>query len=507
MRLPVFLKQTALRTGAIFLVKAIGLAVRIPLYRLLGTEGTGIYQIVYSIFGFALTLLTGGFPTTLALVTAKDPKRGSRLFKSLVPSFLIVGVCSGILCYVMAPNLANYFGDRHLTFPIRCLAPALVIVPLLQLYRGFLQGIESYGDVSTSELVEQVVRAGTMLLLAVVWMEYGIYAAAGGAVFGACTGAFLALCYLWVSKYSKKPLSIGTVNGIFTASLRWAVFGPGIFYFFKSSIPITLTRLITPASDLLDALIIPARLQLSGLSQSDAVAVFGEISGMASITVYLPTILTAALSYTIASKLTASWQNKKKEDFIERSSFSLEVGWFWGIGSTVFLFFQADELSTIIFGNKSAAQAIRYMSFVPIVVGLRELTTTILWAMDQKRTPLFGSLLGLACSAISAYYLTAIPGFGYAGAAMSVFAFEFAPLVWNAFMVQKRCKGAFPIGNICIGLLFLLVITFLYAPFNAILLKAGLHSKIIRSLGSTLFFIVCIILYMFFRFRNKTGDR
>lgn len=97
MKLPVFLKQTALRSGALFLVKAIGFAVRIPLFRLLGSEGTGIYQIVYSIFGFALTLLTGGFPTTLALMTAKDPKRGLQLFKGLVIPFLLMGFCSGSL--------------------------------------------------------------------------------------------------------------------------------------------------------------------------------------------------------------------------------------------------------------------------------------------------------------------------------------------------------------------------------------------------------------------------
>jgi len=508
MKLPVFLKQTALRTGAIFLVKAIGLAVRIPLYRLLGPEGTGIYQIVYSIFGFALTLLTGGFPTTLALMTAKDPKRGSQFFKGVVIPFLLLGVCSGVLCYVIAPVLADYLGDRHLTFPIRCLAPALLIIPLLQLYRGFLQGIESYGDVSTSELIEQAVRAGTMLLLVIVWMKYGIHAAAGGAAFGAFTGAFAALCFLWVCQPSKKPISSITVSGTFTeSSIRWAVLGPGILFFIKSSFVITLTRLVTPTSDLLDALIIPARLQLSGLSPSDAVGVFGEISGMASITVYLPTILTAALSYTIASKLTANWQNNKRRDFIERSSLSLEVGWFWGIGSTVFLLFHADELSKLIFGNEGAAQAIRYMSFAPIVVGMRELTTTILWAMDEKRTPLVGSLLGLVCSAITAYYLTAIPGFGYAGAAISVFAFEFVPLLWNAVAVQKRCKGAFPATHLFGGLLFLLAIAFFYAPFDAFLLHIGLDSAIIRSLGGTLFFTICIILYMFFRFRKKLGNR
>jgi len=74
------------------------------------------------------------------------------------------------------------------------------------------------------------------------------------------------------------------------------------------------------------------------------------------------------------SKLNASWQNKK-ENFIERSNFSLEVGWFWGFGSTVFLFFQADELSTIIFGNKAAAEAIRYMSFCNPYVGIRRKLT------------------------------------------------------------------------------------------------------------------------------------
>lgn len=506
MKLPVFLKQTALRTGAIFLVKAIGLAVRIPLYRLLGSEGTGIYQIVYSIFGFALTLLTGGFPTTLALMTAKDRKRGLQFFKGLIIPFLLLGFCSASLCYVIAPKLAYYLGDSRLTFPIRCLAPALLIIPLLQLYRGFLQGIESYGEVSTSELIEQAIRAGTMLLLVIVWMKYGIHAAAGGAVLGAFTGAFVALCFLWMWQFSKK-MSFNTVSGTITESIRWAVLGPGVFFFFKSSFVIAATRLVTPTSDLLDALIIPARLQISGLSQADAVGIFGEISGMASIIVYLPTILTAALSYTIASKLTANWQNNKREDFIERSNLSLEVGWFWGIGSTVFLLFQADELSSLIFGNEEAAQAIRFMSFVPIVVGMRELTTTILWAMDQKRAPLVGSLLGLASSAIAAYFLTAIPGFGYAGAAISVFAFEFVPLLWNAVMVQKRCKGAFPATNLIAGLLLLLVIALFYDPFDAFLLHVGLDSAIVRSLGGTLFFTICIVLYMFFRIRKKTGDR
>ncbi|MEK5645464.1 hypothetical protein ACTHSJ_25430 [Paenibacillus cellulositrophicus] len=58
---------------------------------------------------------------------------------------------------------------------------------------------------------------------------------------------------------------------------------------------------------------------------------------------------------------------------MEISNFCLEIGWLWGISSALTLFFHADELSALIFGNENAAPAIQWMSFVPIVAGIREL--------------------------------------------------------------------------------------------------------------------------------------
>ena len=501
MPLPSVLKQTVMRTSIIFLVKAIGLAARIPLFRLLGSEGTGIYQIVYSIFGFALTLTVGGFPTSLALMTAKNAARGLQLFNRLVVPFLILGVCSGSLHYAIAPYVAYYLGDSRLAFPIRCIAPALAVIPLLQLYRGYLQGIESYLQASVSELVEQAVRAGTMLLLAVLWLKYGIHAAAGGAAFGAFTGGVAAVCFLSVLRYKNQEGS--AINAGKTSTLRWFVLGPEAFLFVKSSLAIMFTRLISPAADLLDALIIPRRLQIAGLTHSGALAVYGEIFGMASIIVYLPTIVTAALSYTVASKLSASWQSNKRKDFIERSNICLEIGWLWGISSAIILFFHADELSRLIFGNEVAAAAIRWMSFAPIIAGMRELTTTILWTTDQKKGPFIGSLFGLACSVIAAYFLTAIPGFGYAGAAIGIFLFELVPLFWNAVVLRKQCKGAFSIGHLFKVSLFLVLIPFLHAPLDAFLAHIGLASSALRSAVSLLFFTVNMVFYILYRFRKK----
>jgi stage V sporulation protein B len=65
MGLPTVIQQLALRSGAIFLVKLIGFLARIPLYRLLGAEGIRLYQMAYSVYGLALTVITGGFPKSL----------------------------------------------------------------------------------------------------------------------------------------------------------------------------------------------------------------------------------------------------------------------------------------------------------------------------------------------------------------------------------------------------------------------------------------------------------
>ncbi|MDT2254746.1 oligosaccharide flippase family protein [Paenibacillus larvae] len=238
-----------------------------------------------------------------------------------------------MLC--ISPQTARLLGDSQLEFPIRCLAPALLVVPLLQLFRGFLQGIEFYGYIAASELIEQTVRVSTMLLFVLLWINYGTHAAAGGAVFGACTGAIAALWFLWLTIYKK-----GLMNGISENSNRPSfIVGSGILLLLKTSFAISLTRLIMPAADFLDALIIPNRLQESGLNQSDAISIYGEIFGMASIIVYMPTILTAALSYTIAAKLAADWQNNNKDSFVERSRLSIEIGWLSGIASMLFFFF------------------------------------------------------------------------------------------------------------------------------------------------------------------------
>lgn len=197
MGLPAVIQQLALRSGGIFLVKLIGFLARIPLYRLLGAEGIGLYQMAYSVYGLVLTVITGGFPTTLSLTVARDRKLGLKMFNIIIFFLAFVGGTCGFLVYTFAPQIAELYGDDHLIFSIRCISFAIPIIPILSLLRGFLQGVELYGYIAGSEVIEQVVRVSTMLFLT-FWLNRGESFTVGGAVTGAFTGGMAAFFFLLI---------------------------------------------------------------------------------------------------------------------------------------------------------------------------------------------------------------------------------------------------------------------------------------------------------------------
>lgn len=404
MILSVIVKHMALRTGIMFLVKLIGFFARISLFRLLGSEGIGLYQMAYSVYGLILMVISGGFPTALALTTANSKALGWLLFKRFTILLLLFGGFFGFYSYILSPRIALLLGDKQLEFAIRSITPAIAIVPFLSLLRGYLQGIEYHGAIAVSELIEQIGRVVIMITLVTVWLEQGLAYAVGGAVLGPFAGALLALVFL-LGVLATSPLP--PKNPVSRHYQPKPSSDPVMLLFLNTSLSISATRLLMPISDFLEALIIPNRLQASGLSVSEATSIFGEISGIAPTVIYMPSLVTSALSFTLATKLTSDWELGRNGQFHRRSQLALEIGYLWGIGSVLFLFLYASELSILMFSTDSLASAIRFMCLALLFDGLRDISTVVLWAAGYKNEPLIGQIIGIIGSTSFIFFLQA----------------------------------------------------------------------------------------------------
>ncbi|UNK16205.1 oligosaccharide flippase family protein [Paenibacillus sp. N3/727] len=490
-----FIKQMAFRISAILMVKAIGLIGRVSLTRLIGAEGIGLFQIAYSYFGLGLMVLTGGLPTALAMFTARNSSHGWIWFKIISMYLILIGGCVSILSFYYSDNIAKFLGNDELYYFIRFLAPALFAVPLLSLLRGYLQGMELYNVIAVSEIIEQAVRVLLMMSIVFLLLDRGPVFAAGksmlGTSFGAISAFLVLISYYFYYVNRQSRISIRGTDINLQKDLKW---------FLHSSFIISLTRLLVPLSDVLDAIVIPNRLQIAGYSSIQATAFFGVLTGMAALVTYMPTLVTAALSHTLTMKMVTDWRERNYERFHRRTRRALELCWVWGCISSLFLYVYNTEISVSLFGTTEAAEPIRYLFIVPLLVGLREISTSILWVQEHKKAPLLGLVCGICIAVTVHYFLVAIPGLGYWGASAGILILEFVAVGWNLLVmlpVLKRLRY----NRLIIDALVITLLMYLISQFTHTV-ESEIFTETILTVIGMIIYIGCSVLYIFFRFKT-----
>ncbi|WP_337031433.1 oligosaccharide flippase family protein [Paenibacillus illinoisensis] len=468
------IRQTGIRLGAMTITKSMGLIGRVVLTRIIGAEGIGLFQIAYAYFGFALMLITNGFPTALAIYTAGKKNMGWVWFKKLSIWVLSGGLITAIVTLGFAEQISHYLGNPNSYYFIRALAPALVIIPLLALFRGYLQGLEKYEAIAFSEVFEQLIRVTAMIALCLFFLPQGAIFAGGLSMFGTSLGgiaAFLTLLIFYI-----RHTASSTYKEVLPVATKW-----DMSWFVRSSSAIFLTRLLIPFSDMADALIIPARLQSVGYSPHEATALFGMLTGMALLIAYMPTIMTAALSHTITMKLASAWKEQQGSIFQKYSLKAVRYAWSWGIVSTLFLLVFGEELALIIFNSAEPGYLIKGLSLIPLLVGVREITTSILWAKEQKKTTFIATAIGIVFAICCHYFLIPFPYIQLYGAVLGILVMELIVLGANVFALRMLLRPI-QIGRITAYTLFF---TLSGIPIGY-LIRAGSLSFLPGDLGGLL---------------------
>jgi len=71
MKKDTFLKGAFILGMAGILIKIVGAFFRIPLIRIIGSEGAGYFQVAYPIYAFLLSLSAAGFPTAISKLVSE----------------------------------------------------------------------------------------------------------------------------------------------------------------------------------------------------------------------------------------------------------------------------------------------------------------------------------------------------------------------------------------------------------------------------------------------------
>ncbi len=219
-----FLGGAAISTIGIVVTKIIGLIYVIPFYAIIGIQGGALYSYAYSIYNMFLNLATSGIPVAMSKIVSEFNSlklyfTKEQTFKIGLKIIAVLCITVFLLLFIFAPQLAYLIiGDvkggntvEDVTFVIRVISTAILVVPFLSVSKGYLQGHKIMQVSSVANILEQIVRVIVIIagsFLAVKVFHTSITTAVGIAVFGATVGAIAAYFYVYDKiRKNKKELN------------------------------------------------------------------------------------------------------------------------------------------------------------------------------------------------------------------------------------------------------------------------------------------------------------
>lgn len=417
---------TLVLTITSLLAKIIGAFFRVPLINLIGSNGLGIFQLIFPIYSFFLIFVSGGnslgVSKLVSLEKEKENDNSLIILKASVLMMLVFSVLASLLLVLLAFPLSNFQGNKNFFICYIALVPALIFSSIISSFRGYYQGVQNMTPTGISLIVEQAVKVLVSLLLASSFSSKGVVFAVCGAFLGISISELVALLYL-VARFvvsGKQKIRKGT-NLISIKSACKCVL--------KTSFPIMLNGAIMPLVYAIESSLTIWLLSRASISSNIATSLFGLEDGLVGSLINLPTVVSSALATALIPSITSSFNANDLKECENKSSLCIKYAWlialpccfaFLVLSKDLVLFLYQNGLNTNLFDQLTVVVDLVKISSINILyVSLLSVVTAILQAINKSFVPVKNLLFAAILKIVCIFLLVSNPKFNIYGLVLS----------------------------------------------------------------------------------------
>jgi stage V sporulation protein B len=415
-----FLGEAFILAVAGLISRVLGAVYRIPLTRMIGQEGIGLYQLAYPLYVMLLQISTAGINIAVSKLIAERVAvrnlRGARsVFRSALILLTVFGAVSTLLMLGLARPISVYLHrDPRSYYAILALAPAILIVSVMATFRGLFQGFSKFAPTAVSQIAEQVVRVITALGLGYLLLPRGVAQAAAGASFGATTGALagLILIVLMYWRSGRRLLTGVSADGPSE--------GTGFLMgrLLALSVPISLAAIVLPLMSLIDSAVVPARLALLGLGRAEVTALYGQLTGMALPVINMPTVISSAFGLSLVPTIARAYAFHDETRVRSESQQAVRMVVLLMLPAVAGLVLLASPVMELLYGAPAAGPVLAAVAPGLLFLTLQQTTSGVLQGLGRTDLPVRNLIMGALVKVVATYALTGLPSFGIRGAAL-----------------------------------------------------------------------------------------
>jgi stage V sporulation protein B len=418
----------------------------------------GYFQTAYPVYIFLLVFSTNGAPAAISKMTSERiaagrPAEAHRVFKlSFVIMFVFGLAASGGVALFAAP-LARFVQSEGSLLSLLAIAPALLFVPLMSVFRGYFQGMQEMRPTAVSQLAEQAIRVAVGLSLAVLLVSDSLELASAGACLGASVGPvagilILLIIYARQRRRADGPLSRAALLAAGDGAARRGAHGESAGRILKTlvalTVPTTIGISILPIMNVVDMLLCRIRLIDAGFGALEAEGLYGLMAGFAAPIINIPMALALSIALSMVPAVAAA-RSAGDRDFLDTNvRMGLRTAMIIGVPCGFGLMVLAEPILRLIYPAQplaaSASVCLAILGAGVVFLCVAQAMAGILQGLGRASLPVVSLLAGVAVKFALTYVLTAIPALHVNGAALGSTAGYAVIGVMNLIFV-KRASG------------------------------------------------------------------
>lgn len=427
-----FVKGAFITTLGIVITKILGILYVIPFHNIIGEDGGALYGYAYTIYVLFMSLSSAGIPLAISKIVSEYQTLGyynakKRAFEMGKKISLLFGFIAFLILLIFAPLIAkSVLGDLNggntiddIVFVIRVMSIAILIVPVLSVYRGYFEGHRFMSPPSISQVVEQLIRILVIILgsyLALNVFKLSLTTAVAVALFGATLGAFVSCLYLIIKKRKNRKKfteRIRTVNEPIITNKE--IIKKIVIYAF----PFIMIDLFKSLYNYIDMVtVVKGLVKYADFSVNDAETIMSMLSTWGNKFNMIVLSISTGVIVSLIPNLTQSVVKNDKKDINNKICQTLNILLFLTLPMTIGISFLSKPIWFLFYGDSLYGPSVlSILIFSGFMIALFTAMISVVQVLKDYKTVFWSLFVGvflkgfLNNNLISAFYKMGLPAY------------------------------------------------------------------------------------------------
>lgn len=368
-----FIINVFIMTGSMLVIRIAGMISNIYIASAAGAEAMGLYQVIFAVYSFAVTLSVSGMSLCATRLVSESGANETGIMKRCFLAAAVMSFVSAALLFFGADSVARMSGDMRCAPALRVLSLTLPPIAASAVIRGFMIAKRRAAIITASQITEEFSAIAVSLLLL---RKFSHTPQAYMCMIAGCFVSETAAFVFDISAYT--IIGKDTCRSKNSDNLWKRIF--------EISVPVALGSYLRAGLVALENMLVPLNLARTGTQ--NALGEYGEVKSMAMQILLFPAAFIQSFSSMLVPEMSEMLSVSRKNGIRYVSSLSVQYTLAFAIGAAALFWGYHDSIAGAMYSERDAGVYLGYLAFLAVPMYLDTVVDSILKGLNQQMSNL-----------------------------------------------------------------------------------------------------------------------